>query len=132
MTDYAHAIQRQHALQRALKERFGRPADWPLKIQAAYAQVELMQRLMGEDYTHFIRCAQQAIHDHRNRWPFSTLQFRHEHLKPLLQVDGRHEPSETLDLGWVLNASLEALLDGHEYERLIDAAVEAAQPAVTV
>ncbi|MZE56139.1 hypothetical protein GTY86_33695 [Streptomyces sp. SID5770] len=126
MTDYDHAIQQQHALQHALENHFGQPAQWPLEVQAAYAQLHTMRRLMGDDYPHFIQLARQAIHQHRDKSPISTLHFRADHLKLLLQLNGHYGPSDTLHLGWTLNASLEALLDNTQYERLIDAAAEAA------
>lgn len=130
MTDYARAIQQQHALQHALEERFGRPADWPIGTQAAHAILETMQRLMGDDYPYFVQCVQQAITRHRERHNRTTLCYRRDHLSQILRPGAIRDLPDTLDVGWALNNALEGLLDDAQYEQLIDAAVETAAPAL--
>ncbi|GGU91162.1 hypothetical protein GCM10010275_30340 [Streptomyces litmocidini] len=131
MNDYTHALQQQHALQHALEERFGRAADWPIGTQAAHATLETMQRLMGNDYVYFVECAQQAITRHRERHNRTTLCYRRDHLSQILRPGAIRDLPDTLDVGWALNNALEGLLSEERYEQLIDAAVEAARPAVT-
>jgi len=129
MSHYAHAIQQQHALQHALEARFGTPADWPIGTQAAHAILETMQRLMGDDYAYFMECAQQAITRHCERHNRTTLYYRRDHLSQILRPGAIRELPDTLDVGWALNNALEGLLSDEQYEQLIDAAVEAAEPA---
>ncbi|MFE7580758.1 hypothetical protein ACFU5Y_04220 [Streptomyces gardneri] len=129
MSHYAQAIQQQHALQHALEARFGKPAGWPIGTQAAHAIIETMQRLMGDDYPYFVQCAQQAITRHRERSNLTTLSYRRDHLSLILRPGAIRDLPDTLDVGWALNNALEGLLSDEQYEQLIDAAVEATQPA---
>jgi hypothetical protein len=131
VTDYAQALQQQHALQHALEERFGRPADWPIRAQAAHAILETMQRVMGADYAYFMGCARQAITRHRERHNRTTLCYRRDHLSQILCPGATRDLPNALDVGWALNNALEGLLSDEQYEQLIDAAVEATRPAVT-
>ncbi|MEU2236146.1 hypothetical protein [Streptomyces vietnamensis] len=132
MTDYAHTLQQQHALQHALETRFGQPADWPIGTQAAHAILETMQRLMGDDYAYFAQCVQQAITRHRERHNRTTLCYRRDHLSQILRPGAIRDLPDTLDVGWALNNALEGLLDDQQYEQLIDAAVEAATPVPVI
>ncbi|MFH8627792.1 hypothetical protein ACH4A8_38895 [Streptomyces vietnamensis] len=132
MTDYAHALQQQHALQHALEARLGQPTDWPARIQAAYAILETMQRLMGDDYAYFMGCVQQAITRHRERHNRTTLCYRRDHLSQILRPGATRDLPDTLDIGWALNNALEGLLSEERYEQLIDAAVEAATPVPVI
>jgi hypothetical protein len=126
MTAFHHELERRHALQHAVEEHFGKPSSWTLKTQAAYTQLETMQRLMGDDYAPFMQLAQQAIHRHRTK-KSRILYYRRDHLGLLLQPQFP-EDSETADLGWALNKALEGLLTEAQYEQMIDAAVEALAP----
>lgn len=125
MNHFQDDLEQRFALQQAIEARFGKPSSWSLKIQAAYAQLETMQRLMGDDYSPFIQLAQQAIRRHRER-PSRLLGFRRGHLGLLMHPDGHATiTSAEFDLGWALNLSLEILLDDQQYEALIEAAIEA-------
>ncbi|MEU3400708.1 hypothetical protein [Streptomyces filamentosus] len=128
MTDYANAIQQQHTLQHALEVRIGRPADWPLKIQAAYQQLQTLHQLAGPDYNTFIRRAQQAVEERRSENSFSTAADRRTRLGTLLFGDS-HQLPDTLQICWAMSIGLEVLLTNEEYETVINAAVEADQGA---
>jgi hypothetical protein len=129
MTDFAQMLDRQHALQRALEACFGRPADWPLKIQVAYQQLQTLQGLIGDDYTTFIRYAQQAVEEGRGECSRSISIERRERFGLLLH-DGAYPLPEIFQTLWAVNFGLELLLDNEQYEQLIDAAAEAV-PAPT-
>ncbi|MER5966877.1 hypothetical protein [Streptomyces sp. NPDC002057] len=125
MNDFAQTLERQHLLQRSLEARLGRPADWPLKIQAAYLQLQTLQQLIGDDYTTFIDRAQRAVEERRGEDRVGTSQVRRERLGRLLFGDS-HQLPDTLQIAWATNFGLEVLLDNREYEIVIDAAAEAA------
>jgi hypothetical protein len=116
-TDFAQTLDRQHALQRALEARLGRPADWPLKIQAAYQQLQTLQGLIGDDYATFIRYAEQAV------------QERDENIRQMrlgrLLFDKSDELPDPLQIGWAMSFGLEVLLNKQEYALVIGAAAEA-------
>ncbi|MFE7595558.1 hypothetical protein [Streptomyces sp. NPDC057494] len=61
-------------LTEAFEARFGPAAGWPLKIHAAHAQFQIMQRRVGDDYNTYLLCARRAAEEHRARTGFrSTL-----------------------------------------------------------
>ncbi|PVC73497.1 hypothetical protein [Streptomyces sp. CS081A] len=124
MTNFAQELERQHALQRALESRFGRPTDWPLKIQVAHQQLQTLQQLIGDDYNTFIRYAQRAVEERRGERSGGISTDRRERFGLLLH-DGAHALPETLQAVWAVNFGLEILLDNEQYEQLIDAAAEA-------
>ncbi|MEE1813520.1 hypothetical protein PUR59_00445 [Streptomyces sp. SP18ES09] len=127
--DFADTLQHQHALQHALEARFGRPATWPLKIQAAYRQLEALPQLIGDDYYNtFIRYAQRAVEERRGETGWSISQERRERFGLLLH-EGAYALPDTLQIVWAVNFGLEILLQNEQYEQLIDAAAEAAAPA---
>ncbi|MEK9520042.1 hypothetical protein MIU24_11610 [Streptomyces venezuelae] len=108
-------------------------ADWPLKIQAAAAQLATMQQFMGDDFATYIQSARQAADEHQSRASNRRTLDRRERLGQLLTPTGNHlTRADTLDVAWAINYGIEIPLKGEEYEQLIDAAVEAAQPAVAV
>ncbi|MFI8962082.1 hypothetical protein ACIGO8_08195 [Streptomyces sp. NPDC053493] len=119
-------------LTQALESRFGPAADWPLKIRTAQAQLETLQRYMGDDYTTYVRCARQAVDEHRAQAGVRTTLDRRERFGLLLHdvESTRGQESETIDVAWATNFGLEILLNNEQYEQLIDAAVEANEPAV--
>ncbi|MFB7373433.1 hypothetical protein ACFC0D_26690 [Streptomyces sp. NPDC056222] len=126
MTDFHDEPERRAALRQSVEARFGQAGDWTLKLQAAYAQLETMHKLMGDDYAPFVALAQEAVHRQRDRQTLRLL-FRRDHLSMLLRPRFG-EQSLTADVGWALNIALESLLTEDEYEQIIDAAVEATQP----
>ncbi|MZE56138.1 hypothetical protein GTY86_33690 [Streptomyces sp. SID5770] len=117
-------------LTQALGFHFGLASDWPIRIQAAHAQLETMRQLMGDDYPYFLDLALNAIEEHRkamSRIVHVTFD-RRRHLGLLLYPEGSRSQTDVLKIGWAINYSLELLLDDKEYETVIKAAIQAAKP----
>ncbi|MEU0390038.1 hypothetical protein [Streptomyces chartreusis] len=112
-------------LTRVLEEHFGSCRTWPLRLRAAYDQLETLRNLLGAaTYSTFLRCAERAAS--RKEVSESRLLTMHrDYLDRELYKQYGDELPEEIKVAWAVTFGIMLLLNDQDYAHLIKAAVRA-------
>ncbi|MDH6138534.1 hypothetical protein P3T35_000511 [Kitasatospora sp. GP30] len=118
-TDPLDRMVRRLNLTDALQAHFGPCREWPIQIKAAYAQLDQLRNLIGDErYAELINCAEEGI----EKWArFNRREVQIQYIG--LALFKQHEDeSPELKVAWAILYGLHVLLDRPEFERLVAAA----------
>ncbi|MGW7824467.1 hypothetical protein ACWGLF_41795 [Streptomyces puniciscabiei] len=118
-------------LTRALEEHFGTCRAWPLRLRAAYDQLETLRDLLGPDtYSTFLRCAEHAA-SQKEASESQLLTMHRDYLDRELYRQYGEEMPEEIKIAWAVTFGIMLLLNDQDYAHLIKAAVQADENTVS-